>query len=105
MYAVIEQGGKQIKVAQGDRVNIELMEVPADAKTVELDKVLLVGEGEKVVPVYPVLPSREPEGRKIAFFNPAQDGHLADAAVPGDDAGGEIFRVGLGDVCSHLLPP
>ncbi len=48
MYAVIEQGGKQIKVAQGDRLNIELMEVPADAKTVELDKVLLVGEGEKV---------------------------------------------------------
>jgi large subunit ribosomal protein L21 len=48
MYAVIEQGGKQLKVAEGDRVNIELMEVPADAKTVELDKVLLVGEGEKV---------------------------------------------------------
>jgi len=48
MYAVIEQGGKQLKVVEGDRVNIELMEVPADAKTVELDKVLLVGEGEKV---------------------------------------------------------
>jgi len=48
MYAVIEQGGKQLKVAEGDCVNIELMEVPADAKTVELDKVLLVGEGEKV---------------------------------------------------------
>ena len=48
MYAVIEQGGKQIKVAEGDRVNIELIEVPADAKTVELDKVLLVGEGETV---------------------------------------------------------
>jgi len=48
MYAVIEQGGKQLKVAEGDCVNIELMEVPANAKTVELDKVLLVGEGEKV---------------------------------------------------------
>jgi large subunit ribosomal protein L21 len=48
MYAVIEQGGKQLKVAEGDRVNIELMEVASDAKTVELDKVLLVGEGEKV---------------------------------------------------------
>jgi len=48
MYAVIEQGGKQIKVAQGDKINIELTEVPADTKTIELDKVLLVGEGEKV---------------------------------------------------------
>ena len=48
MYAVIEQGGKQIKVAEGDKINIELMEVADDAKTVELDKVLLVGEGEKV---------------------------------------------------------
>jgi len=48
MYAVIEQGGKQLKVAEGDKVNIELMDVAADAKTVELDKVLLVGEGEKV---------------------------------------------------------
>lgn len=48
MYAVIEQGGKQIKVAEGDRVNIELMDVPADAKKLELDKVLLIGDGDKV---------------------------------------------------------
>ncbi len=48
MYAVIEQGGKQIKVAEGDKINIELMEVADNAKNVELDKILLVGEGEKV---------------------------------------------------------
>jgi len=48
MYAVIEQGGKQFKVAQGDKVKIELTEVPADAESIELDKVLLVGEGETV---------------------------------------------------------
>lgn len=48
MYAVIEQGGKQYKVAQGDVINIELVEVAPDAKTIELDKVLLVSDGETV---------------------------------------------------------
>jgi large subunit ribosomal protein L21 len=47
MYAVIEQGGKQYKIAQGDCLNIELTDVSADAKTIELDKVLFVSDGEK----------------------------------------------------------
>ena len=38
MYAIIEQGGKQYKVSQGDVVNIELTEVAPDAKTIEMDK-------------------------------------------------------------------
>jgi large subunit ribosomal protein L21 len=48
MYAVIEQGGKQYKLAEGDCINIELTDVSPDAKTIELDKVLLVSDGEKV---------------------------------------------------------
>ena len=48
MYAVIEQGGKQYKVAEGDCINIELTDVSPDARTIELDKVLLVSDGEKV---------------------------------------------------------
>lgn len=48
MYAIIEQGGKQYKVSQGDVIQIELTEVPADAKTIELNKVLFIGGGEKV---------------------------------------------------------
>jgi len=48
MYAVIEQGGKQYKVAQGDVLNIELTEVHADAKSIELDKVLFVSDGDAV---------------------------------------------------------
>jgi large subunit ribosomal protein L21 len=48
MYAVIEQGGKQHKIAEGDYLNIELTEVAADAKTIELDKVLFVSDGKKV---------------------------------------------------------
>jgi large subunit ribosomal protein L21 len=45
MYAIIETGSKQFKVAKGDTLNIELTEVAADATTIELDKVLAVGEG------------------------------------------------------------
>jgi len=48
MYAVIEQGGKQYKVAQGDCLNIELTDVSPDAGTIELDKVLLVNDGQNV---------------------------------------------------------
>ena len=48
MYAIIEQGSKQYKVAEGDYLNIELTDVSPDAKTIELDKVLLVSDGEKV---------------------------------------------------------
>ena len=48
MYAVVEQGGKQYKVSQGDVVNIELTEVPADAKSIELDKVLFVSDGTEI---------------------------------------------------------
>ncbi|MBN1457326.1 MAG: 50S ribosomal protein L21 [Sedimentisphaerales bacterium] len=48
MYAVIEQGGKQYKVSQGDVINIELMEVAANAKTIDLDKVLFVSDGKQI---------------------------------------------------------
>ncbi len=42
MYAVIETGGKQYKVSEGDVIFVEKLEVEAGA-TVELDKVLVVG--------------------------------------------------------------
>jgi len=48
MYAVIEQGSKQYKVAEGDSLNIELTDVSPDAETIELDKVLLISDGEKL---------------------------------------------------------
>ena len=44
MYAVIEQGGKQHTVAEGDRLNIELVDVDPKATQIELDKVLFVGD-------------------------------------------------------------
>lgn len=48
MYAVIEQGSKQYKVAEGDCLNIDLADVSPEAKTIELDKVLLISDGEAV---------------------------------------------------------
>jgi len=45
MYAVIEQGGKQYKVAEGDSLNIELTDIAPDAKKIEFDKVLFVAGG------------------------------------------------------------
>jgi large subunit ribosomal protein L21 len=60
MYAVIEQGSKQYKVAEGDRLNIELTEISPDAQTIELEKVLLVSDGEDVKIGTPYL-----EGAKV----------------------------------------
>ncbi len=48
MYAVIEQGGKQYKVSQGDVITIELTEVSPDSKSIVLDKVLFVSDGKDV---------------------------------------------------------
>ncbi len=48
MYAVIEQGGKQYKVAEGDVIEIDLTDVAAGEQAIELDKVLFVSDGKKV---------------------------------------------------------
>ncbi|MEL7564694.1 MAG: 50S ribosomal protein L21 [Dehalobacterium sp.] len=43
MYAIIETGGKQYKVAEGDVLRVEKLPVEAD-QTVEIDKVLAVSK-------------------------------------------------------------
>ncbi len=47
MYAVIQTGGKQYRVSQGDKVRVEKLSA-AEGDSVELDKVLLVADGESV---------------------------------------------------------
>ena len=42
MYAIIETGGKQIKVQAGDKIFVEKLDVN-EGETVVFDKVLLVG--------------------------------------------------------------
>jgi large subunit ribosomal protein L21 len=48
MYAIIEQGSKQYKVAEGDCLEIDLMDIKPNAKKIKLDKVLFVSDGKKV---------------------------------------------------------
>ena len=47
MYAVFETGGKQYRAATGDKIKVEKIEAEKGS-TVELDKVLMVGEGQDV---------------------------------------------------------
>ena len=47
MYAVIQTGGKQYRVAEGDTLKIEKL-VADEGATVEIDKVLMVADGESV---------------------------------------------------------
>jgi large subunit ribosomal protein L21 len=47
MYAVIKTGGKQYRVAAGEKLKIE--QIPADiGAQIVLDQVLMVGEGDAV---------------------------------------------------------
>jgi len=79
MYAVIEQGGKQYKVKQGDRILIELADVAPDAKTIEIDKVLLAGEGKDAKIGTPYI-----EGAKVT-------GKFADTAADSVVKGQKLF--------------
>ena len=47
MYAVIESGGKQHRVVEGETLKLEKIEIPTGESLV-FDKVLMVGSGEDV---------------------------------------------------------
>jgi len=47
MYAVIETGGKQYRVSQGQRIRVEKLNADEGA-SVDLEKVLLVADGEDI---------------------------------------------------------
>jgi len=47
IYAIIETGGKQYKVAPGQTIDVERLGA-AEGNTVELDRVLLIADGDKV---------------------------------------------------------
>jgi large subunit ribosomal protein L21 len=47
MYAVIQTGGKQYRVSQGDKLKVEKLDA-AEGDSVELDRVLLVADGENI---------------------------------------------------------
>ncbi len=60
MYAVFKTGGKQYRASTGDVIKVEKIEAEKGA-TVELDQVLMVGEGEDVKVGTPYL-----KGGKVA---------------------------------------
>lgn len=47
MYAVVKTGGKQYKVAPGEKLKVEQLSADVGAEVV-LDQVLMVGDGESV---------------------------------------------------------
>ena len=47
MYAVVKTGGKQYKVAAGEKLKVETLPADVGAEVI-LDQVLMVGEGESV---------------------------------------------------------
>ena len=54
MYAVIVSGGKQHRVAEGETLKLEKLEIETGG-TVEFDRVLLVADGDKVQVGAPVV--------------------------------------------------
>lgn len=59
MYAIIETGGKQYRVKTGDTLKVEKLEV-AEGETVEISKILAVGQGDEVKLGQPLV-----EGAKV----------------------------------------
>ncbi|MEA1872340.1 MAG: 50S ribosomal protein L21 [Chloroflexota bacterium] len=75
MYAIIEIGGKQYKVAPKQTLEVERLDVP-EGDVVELDKVLFIGEDENTLVGNPVIKGAkvvatslgEAKGEKVIVF-------------------------------------
>ncbi|MBN2375249.1 MAG: 50S ribosomal protein L21 [Sedimentisphaerales bacterium] len=55
MYAIIEDGGKQYKVEQGQTVCVELRDLAEDQAEVEFDQVLYYSDDETTLVGQPIL--------------------------------------------------
>ena len=65
MYAIIKTGGKQYRVAEGDIINVEKLEVAVDEK-IALKDVLFVNDGETTYVGKPVVEGAEVEAKVLA---------------------------------------
>ena len=65
MYAIIKTGGKQYRVAEGDIINVEKLEVAVDEK-IALKDVLFVNDGETTYVGKPVVEGAEVEAEVLA---------------------------------------
>ncbi len=74
-YAIVETGGRQYKVAAGDKVNVEYL-AAGEGKKVELSRVLLIADGKNVVVGSPTIENAkvtatclgEGKGDKVIVF-------------------------------------
>ena len=75
IYAIIEIGGKQYKVAPKQTLEVELLDVP-EGDIVELDKVLFIGEDKNTLVGSPIIKGAkvvatslgEAKGEKVIVF-------------------------------------
>ncbi|MBK1629166.1 50S ribosomal protein L21 [Thiohalocapsa halophila] len=72
MYAVIETGGKQYRVAEGDKLRVEKLDAETGA-SIDLDRVLMIADGGDV---------------KVG--KPFIDGGKVTAEVAGHGRGGKV---------------
>ena len=76
MYAIIETGGKQYKVSEGDELFIEKLNLSEDASEVVFDKVLAIGNDDSVTVGAPYVEGaavkakfiKNGKGKKIVVF-------------------------------------
>ncbi len=76
MYAIVETGGKQYRVEEGDRLLIERLPDRKPGELIELDKVLLISDGKECKVGTPYLEGakviaeleEEVKGEKIIVF-------------------------------------
>ncbi|HEX7511598.1 MAG TPA: 50S ribosomal protein L21 [Chitinivibrionales bacterium] len=54
MFSIVEQGGFQYKVSEGDTIKVPMIQAEKDAE-ITLEKVLMVGNGDQVKIGSPVL--------------------------------------------------
>lgn len=82
IYAIIETGGKQYRVAPGQTVDVERLDV-VPGNTVDLDRVLLIGDGDKVTVGQPTIAGakvvatveRQDKGEKVISINYKSKSH------------------------------
>ncbi|MCF6096613.1 50S ribosomal protein L21 [Thermovorax subterraneus] len=75
MYAIIETGGKQYRVSEGDVIRVEKL-CAQEGEMIELDQVLAVSDGEKLMVGQPVLENakvkatvlKHGKGKKVIVF-------------------------------------
>ena len=66
-YAVIKTGGKQYRVQQGDKIDVEKLDLEVDSE-ITFDEILLVGEGESVKVGLPTVSGASVTAKVVSQF-------------------------------------